>query len=125
MFQQRFFGVLLVSACLPGVLAAGEPNAKGVEFFESKIRPILSKHCYECHSAQAKKLKADLLLDSKAGMLKGGDSGPVFVAGKARESLLIKVMEHDGPTKMPSQSVKLSKEIIADFVKWIDMGAPD
>ena len=54
-----------------------EPDDKQVEFFESKIRPVLSKHCYECHSAQAKKLRADLLLDTKAGMLKGGDSGPV------------------------------------------------
>ena len=125
MRQQRHFGVLLALVFFPQLLAAGEPKAKDIEFFESKIRPILSKHCYECHSAQAKKLKADLLLDSKAGMLKGGDSGPVLVAGKAKESLLIKVLEHDGPTKMPSQSVKLPREIIADFVKWIDMGAPD
>ena len=125
MLHQRLFSVLLVLVGLPGLLAAGEPAVKGVEFFESKIRPVLSKYCYECHSTQAKKLKADLLLDSKAGMMKGGDSGPVLVAGKAMESLLIKVLEHDGPTKMPSQSVKLPKEIIADFAQWIDMGAPD
>jgi hypothetical protein len=123
--QQRLFAVLLALVGLPRVLMAGEPNAKGMEFFESKIRPVLSKYCYECHSAQAKKLKADLLLDSKAGMLKGGDSGPVLIMGKAKDSLLIKALEHDGPTKMPSQSVKLPKEIVADFVKWIDMGAPD
>ncbi len=125
MVHQRLLGVLIGCLALPGVLLAGGPNPKGVEFFESKIRPVLSKYCYECHSAQSKKLKADLLLDSKAGMLKGGDSGPVFVVGKAKESLLIKALEHDGPTKMPSQSTKLSKEIIADFVKWIEMGAPD
>jgi hypothetical protein len=119
---------LLAFVCLlffPSLLMAGAPNPKGIEFFEAKIRPVLSKYCYECHSAQAKKLKADLLLDSKAGMLKGGDSGPVLVAGKAKESLIIKALEHDGQTKMPSQSVKLPKEIVADFVKWIDMGAPD
>jgi hypothetical protein len=110
---------------LPVAALAQSGDAKGIEFFESKIRPVLSKHCYECHSAQAKRLKADLLLDSKAGMLKGGDSGPVLVPGKAKESLLIKALEHDGPTKMPSQSTKLPKEVIADFVKWIDMGAPD
>src|SRR5205814_3533553 len=82
-------------------------------------------HCYECHSAQAKRLRGDLLLDSKAGMLKGGDNGPVLVPGKAKDSLIIKALEHDGPTKMPSQSTKLPKEVIADFAKWIDMGAPD
>jgi hypothetical protein len=125
MFLQKLFGALLGLICLPSVLLAGAANAKGIEFFESKIRPVLSKYCYECHSAQAKKLKADLLLDSKEGMLKGGDSGPVMAPGKAKGSLLIKALEHDGPTKMPSQSTKLSKEIIADFVKWIDMGAPD
>src|SRR6266849_4853268 len=125
MLHQRLFSVLLILLGLPSLLMAGEPNGKGMEFFESKIRPVLSKYCYECHSAQAKKLKADLLLDSKAGMLKGGDSGPVLAPGKAKESLIIKALEHDGPTKMPSQSTKLPKEIIADFVKWIDMGAPD
>ncbi|MBM3995229.1 MAG: DUF1553 domain-containing protein [Planctomycetes bacterium] len=110
---------------LPSVLFAQSVDVKGIEFFEAKIRPVLSKYCYECHSSQAKKLKADLHLDTKAGMLKGGDSGPVLIPGKAKESLIIKALEHDGPTKMPSQSTKLPREVIADFAKWIDMGAPD
>ncbi|MSQ96942.1 MAG: DUF1553 domain-containing protein [Gemmataceae bacterium] len=125
MTSARPLAILFGLLCLPGLLYAGGTNPKGIEFFESKIRPVLSKYCYECHSAQSKKLKADLLLDSKAGMLKGGDSGPVLVPGKAKASLLIKALEHDGPTKMPSQSTRLPKEILADFVKWIDMGAPD
>src|SRR5216684_3494896 len=125
MIQPRMLAVAIVSLGFPGLLLAGGTDAKGIEFFEAKIRPVLSKHCYECHSAQTKKLKADLLLDSKAGMLKGGDSGPVLVPGKSKDSLIIKALEHDGKTKMPSQSTKLPKEIIADFVKWIDMGAPD
>jgi hypothetical protein len=125
MHQKNLFAVVIALLGLPGSLLAEGANPKGVEFFESKIRPVLAKYCYECHSADAKKLKADLLLDSKAGMLKGGDSGPVLVPGKAKESLIIKALEHDGPTKMPSQSVKLPKEIVSDFVKWIDMGAPD
>jgi len=57
---------------VPGLLGAGAPAPKGIEFFESKIRPVLSKHCYECHSAQTKRPKADLVLDTKAGMLRGG-----------------------------------------------------
>ena len=122
MIHRKLLGILVASACLPAPLCAGD---KGIEFFEAKIRPVLTKHCYECHSAQSKKLRGDLLLDSKAGMLKGGDSGPALVPGKAKASLIIKALEHDGPTKMPSQSTKLPKEIIADFVKWIDMGAPD
>ena len=125
MIDRRWLCVLAGFALLPSATLAQDKDAAGIQFFESKIRPVLSKYCYECHSGQAKKLRADLLLDSKAGMLKGGVSGPAFEPGKARGSLLIKALEHDGDTKMPSQSTKLPKEIIADFVKWIDMGAPD
>lgn len=117
--------LIVALICWPAVAGAGEKNAAGIQFFENKIRPVLSTHCYECHSEKSKKLRADLLLDSKDGMLKGGVSGPALVPGKAKESLLLKALEHDGPTKMPSQNKKLSKEIIADFAKWIDMGAPD
>ncbi|MBI2807873.1 MAG: PSD1 domain-containing protein [Planctomycetes bacterium] len=125
MIHEKTICTLLSLFLLPTLACAGGKDGKGFEYFENRIRPVLSKHCYECHSAQAKKLKAGLLLDSKAGMLQGGDSGPVLVPGKPRESLLIKALMHDGPTKMPSQSVKLPKEIIADFVKWIELGAPD
>jgi hypothetical protein len=125
MFDSKLVSSVIWLVCCPALSFAGGTNSKGIEFFEAKIRPMLSKHCYECHSAQAKKVKADLFLDTKAGMLKGGDSGPVLVPGKAKESLIIKALEHDGSTKMPSQAKKLPKETIADFVKWIDMGAPD
>ena len=125
MIQRNLPFVLLGLLCVAAPLRAGSADAKGIDFFESKIRPVLAKYCYECHSAQAKRLRAELLLDSKAGMLKGGEAGPALVPGKAKESLIIKALEHDGPTKMPSQSTKLPKEMIDDFVKWIDMGAPD
>ena len=87
--------------------------------------PSSCKHCYSCHSAEAKKLKGGLLLDSKAGILKGGDSGPALVPGKPGESLLIKALRHlSDDLKMPPKG-KLADEVIADFAKWIDMGAPD
>ncbi|MCX7412736.1 MAG: PSD1 and planctomycete cytochrome C domain-containing protein [Planctomycetia bacterium] len=95
-------------------------------FFESKIRPVLLQHCYECHSAEALKggrLKAELLLDSRAGMAKGGESGPAVVAGKKEESLLLAALKYDGYEMPPSG--KLPDEVIGDFEKWIEMGAPD
>ena len=52
------------------------PADEKIEFFENKIRPVLVKHCYQCHSTKAKTVKGDLLLDSKAGMLKGGRTCP-------------------------------------------------
>jgi hypothetical protein len=97
-----------------------------VEFFEQKIRPVLVQHCYACHSAEAqtaKKLQAHLLLDSQAGMLTGGESGPAVVRGKSAESLLIQALRYDG-LEMPPTG-KLPAEVVADFVKWIEMGAPD
>ena len=108
---------------LPAVIfAAEEPT--GVEFFEKKIRPILVQRCYECHSADAKALKGGLLLDSRDGWKRGGDSGPALLPNKANDSLLIKALKHEDGLEMPPKG-KLSDEVIADFVKWIEQGAPD
>ncbi len=98
-------------------------DAKGLEFFENKIRPVLVQHCYECHSAKSAKIKGGLLLDTKEGLLKGGDKGPSVIPGKPAQSLLIKSLKHDG-LKMPPKA-PLSAEIISDFEKWVAMGAPD
>ncbi len=108
--------------------AASDPKltASQTEFFENKIRPVLSKHCYKCHSAEATKVKGGLLLDSRAGVLKGGDSGPAIVPGDAEKSLLIKSVRYTDPDlQMPPKGEKLSDAQIADLVSWVKMGAPD
>lgn len=102
--------------------SADEPT--GIEFFEKKIRPVLVQHCYECHSADAKALKAGLLLDSRDGWKQGGDSGPAIVPGKPDDSLLIQALKYDDGMEMPPKG-KLSDEIVSDFVKWVEQGAPD
>ncbi|MCC6508524.1 MAG: DUF1549 domain-containing protein, partial [Pirellulaceae bacterium] len=97
-----------------------------MDFFESKIRPVLVKECYSCHSAQAAasgKLRGQLLLDSRDGLRKGGESGPAVVAGKPDDSLLIGALRHE-TFEMPPKG-KLADPIIADFVRWVEMGAPD
>lgn len=102
------------------------PDPKGVKFFESKIRPVLVKKCYACHSqaaAKAKKLKGKLLLDSRAGVLSGGESGPVIVPMKPEQSLLIDALRHESLEMPPKE--RLSEAVIRDFVLWIQMGAPD
>jgi len=98
-----------------------------VQFFEQKIRPLLSEHCYECHSAQAKKVKGGLLLDTRKGWESGGDSGqPAITPGKPDESLLIQAVRHeDKDTAMPPKKPKLPDALIADLVTWVKMGAPD
>jgi hypothetical protein len=102
-------------------------SAEQVEFFEKKIRPVLTEHCYSCHSAEAaarNKLKGGLLLDTRDGLLAGGDSGKVVVPGKPADSPLIAALKYDGDVKMPPKG-KLPDAVIADFEKWVAMGAPD
>ncbi|HTI70696.1 MAG TPA: DUF1549 domain-containing protein, partial [Candidatus Limnocylindria bacterium] len=104
--------------------------ADQLDFFENKVRPLLVEQCYGCHSTKAEKIKGSLLLDSKEGVAKGGASGPVLVAGKPEESLLIQVIK--GTSKdvdlMPpakAKKVPLSAEQIAVLEQWVHMGAPD
>src|SRR5436190_16274998 len=118
-------GLALGAWVTPGA-AQSPPDAQGVAFFESKIRPVLIEHCYQCHSAQAqanKKLKGSLLLDTRDGLRKGGDSGPALVPGKPDDSLLIKALRYEA-TKMPPKG-KLPDDVVADVARWVQMGAPD
>ncbi len=118
--------VLLLLITCPALSGAAQ-DPGGIAFFEQKIRPALVEHCYECHSAGAKKLKANLYLDSQAGWQKGGDSGAmVIVPGHPESSLLLRTIQHlEEDMKMPPKKPKLSEAVIADFVAWIKMGAPD
>ncbi|HEX3601295.1 MAG TPA: PSD1 and planctomycete cytochrome C domain-containing protein, partial [Lacipirellulaceae bacterium] len=98
-------------------------SAEGAEFFEAHIRPVLVEKCYSCHSSNAKKLKGDLRLDSAAMVRKGGESGPVIVPGKPADSPLISALKYES-NEMPPGG-KLPDAVIADFEKWVAMGAPD
>src|SRR5262249_45607502 len=93
-------------------------------FFEQKIRPVLVEHCYKCHSAQAKSPKGGLLLDSREGLLKGGDSGQAVVPGKPDAGLLLKAVRYtDEALRMPPKG-KLPDAVVADLEKWTAPGAP-
>ncbi len=98
-------------------------NAKGVEFFESKIRPVLTQRCYSCHSSQAKEVKGELLLDTRDALRKGGESGAAVVPGNVEESLLIQAIKHETYEMPPGD--KLPDNVIADFEEWVRLGAPD
>src|SRR4051794_5497230 len=69
-------------------------DPRGVAFFESKIRPVLVTNCYECHSHSASKVRGGLLLDTRDGLLGGGDTGPAIVPGDPGKSLLLKAIQH-------------------------------
>ena len=82
--RQRFLAAEIFCAALPllacGISAAAEP-AESAEFFEKRIRPVLSEQCYKCHSSTSEKLKGGLMLDSREAVLKGGDTGPAITPG--------------------------------------------
>ncbi|MEL6107140.1 MAG: PSD1 and planctomycete cytochrome C domain-containing protein, partial [Planctomycetota bacterium] len=92
-------------------------------FFESRIRPVLIKHCYECHSETADVVQAGLRLDAANKMLAGGDSGPVIVPGDPDASMLIRSLKYE-EIEMPPAG-PLDKKIIRDFETWIEQGAFD
>ncbi|WP_442509280.1 PSD1 and planctomycete cytochrome C domain-containing protein [Novipirellula sp. SH528] len=93
-------------------------------FFESRIRPLLATHCYECHSSECDELQGGLLVDSRPTMRRGGDTGPAVVPGDVEHSLLIQAVRYDDAMEMPPDE-KLSDAEIADLESWVKMGAPD
>ena len=104
---------------------AGSATPEQVAFFEAKIRPVLIESCYECHSATAKKIKGGLLLDSRAAVQLGGNTGPVITPGNPDASLLIEALRHSSEDLAMPPDDKLPSHVIADFETWVRMGAPD
>ena len=93
-----------------------------MEFFESRVRPLLAKHCFACHGAEIDAPQGNLRLDERAGLLKGGNRGPAVVPHEPGESLLIRAVRGDS-LQMPPGS-KLREREVADLVEWIRLGAP-
>lgn len=115
--------VFAIAVILGGHAVGATPEQ--VEFFESKIRPVLAQDCYECHSVVTKQ-KGGLVLDSRDGLLAGGDSGAILKVGDPAGSLILQSIKHDhDDLKMPKGGAKLDDKVIADFEQWIRDGAVD
>lgn len=122
---QREFGFVLAVGMLLFRLPACADDSAGFEFFEKKIRPVLVGQCYECHSSAVARPKGQLVLDSRDGIRKGGETGPAVVPGDVAKSLLIDAIRYESLEMPPPPNRKLSAHAIADFEAWIKMGAPD
>jgi hypothetical protein len=127
MFSSLCRNVVIVALlCAPAMLCSAKTDAdKGIEFFEKKIRPVLVAQCYKCHSAKSTKVKGGLLVDSRDGLLKGGDSGPAIVPKSPQKSRLLKAVSYADPDLQMPPKNKLSAQQIKDLETWIKMGAPD
>ncbi len=103
------------------ILAAFASVASAVDF-DQEIRPLLEKHCVECHGE--KKQKGELRLDAKPYALKGGHDGPVIVPGDTGKSPLFqRITSTDDDERMPPKGERLSAEQIAAVKTWIESGA--
>ncbi len=122
-FSLRQSVIACAMACLviiaPTCLAENDD-----EFFETRVRPVLVKHCLDCHGA--KKQEGGLRLDSRDSWMRGGDRGDVIVAGEPDKSLFIQAVRYkDLDLQMPPGNKKLSVPEIADLEAWVQRGAHD
>src|SRR5436190_8894126 len=115
--------IATVTAALTATVAAQNPTQpQPTVDFVRDIQPILQASCYECHGSQ--KTKAHLRLDSPAGILKGGETGPIIVAGKSEQSLIVRrILGLDGDDRMPKDGDPLPPAHVALIRSWIDQGA--
>ncbi|MGB7344419.1 MAG: PSD1 and planctomycete cytochrome C domain-containing protein [Pirellulaceae bacterium] len=97
-------------------------TSQQLAFFEKEVRPLLAEHCYACHSVNAEKIQAGLLMDSRDALLKGGDSGEAMVPGDVDGSLLIEAVRYES-YEMPPKG-KLADDEIESLERWVEMGAP-
>jgi cytochrome c553 len=127
---------VLVAAALMSVIFVDSPASFGetavadldpskVEFFEKNIRPVLAEHCFSCHGEDPDKIRGGLVLNSAAGLLAGGDLGPVVVAGEPAMSRMAEAISYGNEDLRMPPTGKLSDRVIADIVKWIGDGAVD
>ena len=98
------------------------PTVEQLDFFERSVRPLLSEHCFSCHSSKAKKVKANLLVDSRAGLLRGGDSGAAIQPGDPENSLLLAAVRYES-YEMPPKG-KLPSKDVETLERWVAMEPP-
>jgi hypothetical protein len=127
MHRSLAFTILaLSSAPFFAAQAAENFTPEQKDFFDKKIKPILTDKCYKCHSNDSGKSKGGLLLDSREAALKGGDTGPAVVPGDVEKSLMLTAVSYkDKDLQMPPKGEKLSDKEIADLTTWIKDGAAD
>src|SRR5262245_47145563 len=115
-------GLLLIVSPLAHAQPSSQPAAdpKLVEFFESKVRPVLAEHCFSCHGPE--KQRGDVRLDAREHLVKPRDEGPIVVPGQPEKSAMVRAIRHAGDIKMPPKG-KLTAQQIDDLTAWVKLGA--
>jgi cytochrome c553 len=111
-------------ACLLGLaLALGcwvpTKAEEGSQLFAKKVRPLLERKCFDCHSSKAEEVKGNLKLESLESILKGGDNGPAVVAGDVEMSFLLRAIRYEEADYQMPPAGKLSDEDIKLLEQWV------
>jgi hypothetical protein len=115
----------LLASLLPAAAASPPfPSSEDLAFFEKKVRPVLVTRCQECHSVRTKKQRGGLLLDSRAAVLAGGDSGPAVVPGHPEKSLLVRAVRYEQDVASMPPKGRLPAAEVAALEEWVRRGAP-
>ena len=121
----RIIGTLFCLLWAMPARAEPQPTPAQIEFFESRIRPVLVEHCYSCHNS-VDTAEGGLSVDARVPLRQGGEGGPVVLPGNVKESRLLAILKHEvAGLEMPEGGPKLEPRIVRDFASWIEMGAPD
>ena len=128
--SQLLAALLMAGAWGSGSSRAEEPTGNTLtteqkKFFNERVMPVLERNCFKCHSHLADKVRGGLVVDSRAGLLEGGDTGAAIVPGKPDESLLIQSIRYDDKAdyQMPPDGKKLPDDEIAALTEWVKQGA--
>ena len=105
------------------VVPAAGLTKQQATFFENRIRPALIQYCYDCHSEETGKTRGGLLLDTREGMLQGGDNGNILAGSNYRETLFWEAINWRDLEMPPKEQMPVA--VIQDFERWLQMGAPD
>ena len=114
--------VIAIAICLISKLPTCSAQSDE-DFFESNVRPLLVKHCQECHGE--KKQEGGLRLDSRDGWLRGGERGQTIHPGQPENSLLLQAVKYeDSDLEMPPSN-PLTEQEVAILETWVKRGATD
>jgi len=120
------FGIVAIALISMKLCSVGaQDDASKPEYYTTKVKPILDENCSSCHMGANR--KGGLNFDTRESLLKGGHDGVVVVPGDPANSLLVKLIRHEGPADdpmpMPPKKPKISDSDIATITAWIKGGA--
>jgi mono/diheme cytochrome c family protein len=123
---RKSVGLCIALALIVLDCSAAPASAAATKFFEERVAPVLAEKCIKCHSATDGKVKGGLALETREGLSKGGDNGPVIVAGNPEKSMLMqRILSKDPDEKMPPKDEQLTPQQVQDVMAWIRSGAAD